>query len=364
MNADLFRQAQAAIAQQVSDDEVLSSHARMGKLRALMEAPMARVVGSAVVGLTTALGVAAPASAQPMDPSAARVLGQQVGMGAQAVGVATGLDGTTASAAGRLAQTGVEVGTGLNGNNTAQRVSIGAAAGGVAGAVVGGREHRYAGAALGGVAGALGGLLWDKMAGGAPQQPQAYPAAQRPPLPQPGYIPPQQPGYAHPPVVAPRAPQVAVYDPASLNMHPVIVDVARANNQMGIVAPGTRPIPQSPQDISKDLLLANMFSSIATLSASMGERAGAHQRLAAARQYGEANPAAVGGAASDMARAEQLMRVNLGMTLQRVNDAAARGGYDTRPVLDGLHNMLTNSYVPDAAQTYRVNTRTPAGYRP
>lgn len=389
MNPELFQQAQSSVAEQMLGDEVLSAHSKGKKLLALAGASFRKV--GAAVGLGVVLASAAPMAAHAqtwsswnpqavtvsvqdaqqaraqaenlrrqqeaearnkaqVDAQTTRVLADVAGGIARQTAFSQGMNYNQAASAEQLARVGVNVVNGRDGQNTAQRVGIGAlVATTLTGLTQKNTKNAGRNAAIAGGIGAAAGYAWDMVANSnkaaeeAQQQQQILAQQQR----------------AQPQQNVQR--QLVVHDPAAMGMPQLVVEVA-ASRRMGIVEPGNRPLPQSHAEIERDPLLNNMVSALALATHHLTLRNQAQQNVANARLNVNTNQIEIGQAAKVFAEKERDLREAVGLAIEHMNNAAAKGGYDTRVAITALGQIAGNNYTPDAQTAYRVNTST--GYRP
>lgn len=389
MNPELFQQAQSSVAEQMLGDEVLSSHSKGKKLMALAEASFRKV--GAAIGLGVVLASATPMAAHAqswnswnpqaatvsvqdvqqqraqaemqrrqqeaaarnqanVDAQTTRILADVAGGIARQTAFGQGMNYNQAGSAEQLARVAVNVVNGRDGQNTAQRVGIGALIGStLVGLTQKNNKHAGRDAAIAGGLGAAAGYAWDKFANGRQEAEQAQ---------QQQILMQQQRAQAQGQNVQR---QLVVHDPASMGLPQLVVEVA-SSRRMGIVQPGNRPLPQSHAEIERDPLLNNMVSALALATHHLALRNQAQQNVANARLNVNANQIEVGQASKVFAEKERDLRDAVGLAIEHMNNAAAKGGYDTRVAITALGQIGGNNYTPDAQTAYRVNTNT--GYRP
>lgn len=399
MNPDLFRQAQAEVAESVLQGD-LAPHAKGRKLAALASAGVKGMVMPAVaaVGLLIGAGASTDANAQQSwsswNPGAATVSQQEIeyqraqeqmrrrqlemqqreaqqreyqqrqadqqstrvmaDVVSNVLGqVAFGQGGNynQARQAEQLGRTGVNVALGQDGKTTTQRLAIGA----TVGAAVSGLSNKNpkqtgTRVAVGAALGAAGGYVWDQVASRQTQQTQYQQG--------PSHVVSTPAGaYGGGSIAsAGQQRQLVVYDAASLGLPAVMVEVARQSN-MGVVAPGSRPVPLHDQaEIRRDPHLDNTFRSLSILTDKLGDRGAIVMHLDNLRSQG-GNQMEIGKYSQMLVTADQNVRRQIKTSMDMINKAAAVGGYDTRPILEMTGNVVAKGYIPDSSISFRPNTQ-------
>lgn len=398
MKFDLVQQAQRAVAEQVQDDPVLSAHANGNKLVRFIQGGLQRNVAPLAVAATLSLmgmsggaqaqewsswnqGAATVTQAQIQQQQAVEQMRQRVAQQAQQqqqqqqaqeakskqamngmlenVGAAlardfafkSGKNWNQGTAAGDLAKFAAQAATGQLGTSAGETAAHGAWAGTAIGAVSG--KSGAAGAAIGGLLGYGVGKIINRTPEQPPQQVQTIQVAEN-------YDNSGQ-------VVGRSAPasggaaatrKLVIWDAASMGLPDVMVQAARERG-MGIVAPGTRPLPSSMEQMRSDpsgQFVDKAVSAMALFTKNMMDRTTLMNQLDQARLSGNPNQVEIGQTAQQIARVDQVVRTNLGVAIEHINNASALGGYDTSKLISMAATAASQNYRPDANVVYRSNT--------